>query len=180
MSRSCFRTLALSLALSTALVSAQAQEQEQPRALTQAELQPVVAAARAWLEARDAGEDRAVAQQGLLDALQAARKTAGGGDPLRWSGDLGRALAQARVRERSEERPGSVVELESQEGVFARSPLAWAYRLPRGWKAEAGPWPLILSLPDEGETPAEDIRTHWSETALRDGAIVVAPRMPSE
>mgnify|MGYP006358328427 CR=1 FL=1 len=50
-----------------------------PRALTEAELQPVVAAARAWLEVRAAGDDRAAAQQGLEAALMAARKSAGGG-----------------------------------------------------------------------------------------------------
>jgi hypothetical protein len=176
MSTSCVRTLAVLLSLAP-LAGAQTQA---PRALTEAELQPVVAAARAWLEARAAGDDRAAAQQVLEAALLTARKSAGGGAPLRWSGDLGRALAQARERGRGEERPGSVVELEAREGVFARSPLAWAYRLPRGWKAEAGPWPLILSLPDEGETPAEHIRTRWAESAVRDGAIVIAPRMPAE
>ena len=149
------------------------------RPLNAEELKPVIAAARSWLEARDAGRDPAQERAALDLALEQGRKAAGGGHGLRWSSDLGRALRLGRAAPRPEERPGNVVELESREGVFARSPLGWAYRLPREYDAEAGPYPLILTLPDLGETPAEHIRTHWSEAALRDGAIVVAPSMPA-
>jgi poly(3-hydroxybutyrate) depolymerase len=176
MPRSRFRIPSVLLSLAALSSAALAQAS---RPLNADELTPVVAAARGWLEARAAGRDPAQAREALERALEQGRKAAGGGHALRWSSDLGRALRLARGAERPDERPGSVVELEAREGVFARNPLGWAYRLPREYDPNAGPYPLILTLPDLGETPAEHIRTHWSEAALRDGAIVVAPSMPA-
>jgi len=41
-------------------------------------------------------------------------------------------------------------------------------------------YPLILSIPALGETLDEHLKTHWTDTALRDGAIIAAVGMPSD
>ena len=171
------RSAAAALLLALGAASARAQS---PTPLEGKQLAPVARALEGWLAARAQGGDEAAAVAGVRAALRAGREQAGGGDALRFGADLGRALRLARLRGLAGGKPGKVEELESRAGAFAHAPLAWAVRLPRDYDPDDGPWPLLLSLPDEGEEPAQHLRTHWSEAAVRDGAIVVVPRMPAE
>ncbi|HVS17364.1 MAG TPA: hypothetical protein VMT18_02100, partial [Planctomycetota bacterium] len=170
-------TAAAALLLALGAATARAQT---PRPLEDKQLASAAAALEDWLEARAEGGDESEAVVALRTALRAGRKDAGGGDALRFGEDLGRALRLARLRGLEGGKPGKIEQHESRAGAFAHAPLSWAARLPRDYDPADGPWPLVLSLPDEGEDPAQHLRTHWSEAAVRDGAIVVVPRMPAE
>lgn len=50
--------------------------------------------------------------------------------------------------------------------------IAFAYSLPK--KQAKGAIPLILIACGEGETPAAHLETHWSDPAVREGAILMA------
>ncbi len=132
-----------------------------------------------YFEARgqQAGVDDARAE--VLTAISAAQSKAAGWSPLKSSGDLGLALelaAQARAEKR---RDGNVLVESLREGAFVHTGLEYALRLPKDYDASKR-YPLLLSLPDFDEKPADHIRTHWTEAAVRDNAIVVSPTMPRE
>lgn len=42
------------------------------------------------------------------------------------------------------------------------------------------PWPLIVSIPDLGESLDDHLKNHWADPAVREGAILVAVGMPAD
>jgi hypothetical protein len=172
--------LAAAIAVSFALAgSVDAQAAQAAARPTDNDLRKLGASLTAYFEARDnevgVERARAAASQGLYDL----RAKFAGWDPLRTSGDLGRALELAGQARRAEGRDEKVTVETIREGSFSNAGLEFAVRLPKGYDS-ARNYPLILSIPDHDEKPADHIRTHWTTTALRDAAIVVSPAMPTE
>ena len=118
------------------------------------------------------GDDRATAVDAVLDGKAA--------DWLRHPIAVQAALRDALGPEESRLRPGNIRELDYDEGSFARAPLEYAVRLPLDYGKKPGPWPLILTLPEESETPARHLRDRWRDRELLKSAILVSPAMPED
>ncbi len=73
---------------------------------------------------------------------------------------------------------GKVDEIKTRHGNGMD--VAFAYSLPKTYLAKKGPYPLVLTVPDEGEKPAAHLDAHWNDPALREAALLVAVSMPSD
>ena len=118
------------------------------------------------------GDDRAGAVDTCFEG-----KTA---EWLRTPEEVQAALRVALRPEESRLRPGNVRKLKYDEGSFAREPLEYAVRLPLDFGKEAGPWPLVLTLPEEGEAPERHLRERWQDREFLKSAILVCPAMPED
>jgi poly(3-hydroxybutyrate) depolymerase len=101
-----------------------------------------------------------------------------GWHPLRQSQDLGRAWQLARGS--ANERPGRIETEVVEPGSFGGAGLALTYRLPKGYAPTKTRYPLILTIPDFDQEPAEHLRAQWTLPAILDAAILVSPAMPSK
>ncbi|MEM8710817.1 MAG: hypothetical protein AAGG01_07685, partial [Planctomycetota bacterium] len=118
------------------------------------------------------GEDRATA----VDACFEGKSEAWLRDPAA----VQAALRDALLPDESRLRPGNVRKLQHGEGGFARDPLEYAIRLPLDFGKKPGPWPLVLSLPEEGEAPERHLRDRWHDREFLKSAILVCPAMPED
>ncbi|MFT5733349.1 MAG: hypothetical protein ACJA2W_002126 [Planctomycetota bacterium] len=118
------------------------------------------------------GQDRTAAVDACLEG-----KTA---DWLRGPAEVQAALRDALRPEESRLRPGNVRELKYGQGSFARAPLEYAVRLPLDYGKKPGPWPLVLTLPEKGETPERHLRNEWHDDEFLKSAILVSPAMPED
>ncbi len=119
------------------------------------------------------------ARAAVQTALAAAQAKTPGWSPLKSSADLGLALELAAQARAEKLRDGNVRVETLHEGAFSHGGLEYALRLPKDYDASKR-YPLIVSIPDHDEKPADHLRTHWTSAAVREGALVVAPAMPRE
>ena len=166
--------LALCLSVLAELPSAQGQ-----RKFDDEDLEALGAGLKAYVDARASalGVDEARAQ--VVQALGALEPKAGGRDPLVYAADFGRALELAQGLTKRKLKKGKVVEEVHEGGSFGRG-LEYAYRVPKAYKPSEKRYALVVAIPDEGEKPADHIRSSWSEGPFKDQVIVVCPRMPKE
>ena len=97
------------------------------------------------------GEDRAARIDACLE-----------GKTTRWlqeTSTVQAALRDALAPDATRLRPGNVRKLEYAEGSFAREPLQYAVRLPLDFGKREGPWPMVLTLPEEGEARSDTCET---------------------
>lgn len=120
----------------------------------------------------------ATARTAFTQNLAAVRTGPKGAHPLKQQVAIQRALWLASTYDKAKVRKGKVTEETQTEGTFSIEGLAYAYRLPKKYDPAENAYPLILAIPDEGERPADHIRTYWSGREFRDGAILVSPAMP--
>jgi hypothetical protein len=134
----------------------------------------LASAVEMYVKARDSGRGIEKARE-EIDRLVQVRS---GWDPLRRSQDLGRAwqLARGSAAERPEHIATEIVE----PGSFGGAGLAITYRLPKGYAPAKTRYPLILTIPDIDEEPAQHLRAQWTSSAILDAAILVSPAMPSK
>ncbi len=118
------------------------------------------------------GDDRTTA----IDACLAGKES----DWLRGSAEVEAALRDALRPEETRMRPGNVRKLTYDEGSFAREPLEYVVRLPLDYGKSAGPWPLVVTLPEEGVTPERHLRDRWQDREFLKSAILVSPAMPED
>lgn len=183
-----FCALALTHAAPWSLTPALAPAQRSAQDLPDTQLAPVVDALVGVRDARLTGGDGDAALVALDAALAALRLGGKGGagavDLLTRPADLGRALALAERRGQATgaraPRPGKVEEDRLTGGSFTARAVDYVFRLPKADKAPPSGFPLILSLPDLGEGPAEHLRERWASRAALEGFIVVVPAMPQD
>jgi hypothetical protein len=62
--------------------------------------------------------------------------------------------------------------------------LEYVVHAPKSYKSSKGPYPLILCLPDSGESAPEEAQAHldkhWTDADIREGAILAACTMPTD
>jgi pimeloyl-ACP methyl ester carboxylesterase len=108
-------------------------------------------------------------------------KTAAQGDILASPGDIGRAIWLSYDYGRTRPKRGKVAEKEFVGSVFSKdNPLAYAVWAPSKYSASAGPYPVIICIPDEGVRPADHLRDQWTEGSVQEGAILASPVMPAD
>jgi hypothetical protein len=173
------RALVLSAAaLFTVVSSAPATQQEAALRLADGELGPLAEALAAHRAARARGGDVAEAKVLVQTRCTELARAHDSGDFLARSADLARAVWLSWDYDEARRERGTIVEGEHREGAFAAEGLAYAYRLPKEYDAERA-WPLILTIPEEGETPAGHLRARWLNRDLLGSVILFAPAMPA-
>ncbi len=152
----------------------------QERHFKDRELEPLAAGLAAWLEARaeDSGVEESRAR--LAERLAELEGPDHPGQFLRRGADLGRAAWLARGYAAKDVKKGKVTTEELHRGNFAGAGLEFAYRVPKDYDPKRAAYPLLLTLPDVGEPPAQHLRTHWIHGELLEHAILVSPRMPAD
>ena len=130
--------------------------------------------------ARDAGLGLEEARSAVLEALEVVRRAKDGRDPLLASEDLGRALLLGRSIERRLPRMGKVTTETFEHGSFQGGGMEFAYRVPKDYDPRERSYPLVVAIPEEDESAAEHIRSHWSLDGLGDELILVSPTMPED
>jgi poly(3-hydroxybutyrate) depolymerase len=59
--------------------------------------------------------------------------------------------------------------------------VQFSYFIPKAYDPrKGGPMPLVLTVPDAGEDPTAHLNTHFSDAALRAGAILIAVQMGTD
>ncbi len=160
----------------TALTPAAAQEAAR-RGMEDDDLQPLADALAAHRAARARGSEVAEARARVHAERMELSKALGARDFLGQTADLARAVWLSRDYDDARRERGKTVEGEHREGTFAAGGMAYAYRLPKEYDPRRA-WPLILTIPEQGETPAGHVRAHWVNRELLDRAILFAPAMP--
>lgn len=57
---------------------------------------------------------------------------------------------------------------------------AFTYWAPKKFSSKKGPAPLILVVPDAGQSPEDALESGWADEAVRNGAILIAITMPED
>jgi hypothetical protein len=110
--------------------------------------------------------------------MDALRSSSDGVDPLRRPADLQRALALSRDISRLTINKGKVSQDLFTDCSLDGKGLEFAYLLPKDYDASRKSYPLLLLIPDEGESPAEHIREYWISRDILENALLVAVAMP--
>ena len=76
----------------------------------------------------------------------------------------------------------SVPKGKMNETAYERGSASYPYAVhaPKTYKASKGPFPVVLCLPDKGESPKEHLDTNWMSPELRAEYIIAACEMPSD
>ncbi|HPF14553.1 MAG TPA: hypothetical protein PLJ12_09830 [Planctomycetota bacterium] len=140
----------------------------QPRELSR----ELAKALQAYLQALSSEEGPAEARAQLEPLLTAA--------VLKQHGELAAAVLQAQSGSGGRFKAGKILEGHLEGGSFGREGMDYAFRVPDGYGKSGEHYPLIVSLPEPDETPAQHLRQAWKLRAALDGAILFTPAMPKD
>lgn len=143
-----------------------------------AELAPLGKSLGAYLEARASALGIEKAKSDLAKSLGDLRRASDGADPLRQPADLQRALVLSRDIAKLTVNKGKVSQDVFTDCSLDGKGLDFAYLLPKDYDAAQKGYPLLLLIPDEGESPAEHIRNFWISRDILENALLVAVAMP--
>lgn len=168
----------LSLATGPALLAG-----TQDRLLKDKDLKKVGDAIREYIEARaetkGVGDAEIEVQEAMAKLKKKLAKTPAAGDLLASPADLGYAMWLSFDHQHKRVTKGKVAKQKYTERWFDKShPLEYALRAPSKYAVRAGPYPLILTIPDEGIEPTDHLIERWDDGDLRKAVILAAPRMP--
>lgn len=63
---------------------------------------------------------------------------------------------------------------------FRDQKFEYSLWVPNKYAVKDGPYPVLITIPDEGEDPEEHIMEQWVEGEIRDRFIILAPKMPGK
>ena len=137
----------------------------------------------AFVEAKKEGKGMDDARQGFLDQKEKIEKKLRGVELLSLVHDLEEAFYYSNEYTDRGVKKGKLQNYE--EPGIAGATLEYAIWTPKKYSTKkGGPYPLILLIPEEGESgkehekPQTHIEEWWVDTDLRNGAILVACGMP--
>jgi hypothetical protein len=174
--RTSLTSAALLFTLST-LVSAA--PQESVRRVEDDGLRPLAEALAHVRAARARGGGVVEAKARVQAACDELAEATGTSDFLAQAADLARAQWLSWSYDVAPRERGTIVQGVHRAGFFAAEGLRYAVRVPEQYDPGRA-WPLILTVPEEGETPASHLRARWLDRDLLDSAILFAPAMPAE
>lgn len=133
----------------------------------------------AYFEAKTESEGTAEAIADVQELLDKTRKKLKGVEPLSLVEDLERALYYANNYPKKKIRKGKgrIDEWALEDAYFGELPLV--LRAPKSYSAGKGPYPLILTIPDEGQSGRDHLQMDWTDADVADQAILVTFEMPA-
>jgi poly(3-hydroxybutyrate) depolymerase len=130
---------------------------------------------------KSSGVDKAL--ENVVEELEKLKKRTKR-DPLALTGDLGKALWASFDYEKKSSQVkarGAIKDV-----TFVRNPdddpkntLTYAIWAPAKYDSKKA-YPLVLIVPETGKRPAEHIGEKWTDSSIRDGAVLVAVTMPAD
>ena len=108
------------------------------------------------------------------------KKAADGRSPLSLTEDLSAAMGYAEDLSKAKVRKGRIEELEVPITFHGDHETTSAVWTPSKYAPKKEKYPLILCLPDAGESPEAHLNDHWALQGLRDSAILVALDLPED
>lgn len=176
-----FATVGLALAIAataTPLASSAAD-----RLLTDKDLKKVSGKVSDWYEAIAEGKGKLEAEADIreeLAKLNGKNRKLKGTTLLASPEDLGAMIYLSNKYDRKQPKRGAGKVMDRAVDNGARGTVEYAIWAPAKYKAKSGPYPLIISLPQEGENPKVHITNNWVDGGLRESAIIASPKMPGD
>ncbi len=149
------------------------------RRLNDDELKTLAASLASYSEARESGANLEEAQRKVEGDLLALSPALSNEHPLQSPLVLGRAVWLSHQFSDEKRQRGKITTEVFERGSFETGGMEFAYRLPKDYDPGEHSYPLILTIPDEGELPTEHIQRNWTLKALKERAILVCPQMPT-
>lgn len=134
----------------------------------------------AWFEVLDEGKDTLKTEYEFREELKKFNeKKLKGGDLLKHTADVGFTIYNANNYGRKDPRgaTGKVVMQKVERGDLVVEYAIWT---PSKYRGSKGPYPLIISLPEEGENPQDHITNRWTSGEIKESTIIVTPKMPGD
>lgn len=180
-----FKTIAsLSVLAVTGLAPlASAQPAPQETYLKDSELAKVGKALAEYFEAFEEKKKVLEAEADFAEALEKAAKglrKAPIDELMASPADMGRALWLSANYAKKRLKKGKMTDESYQGGFFKDTALEYSLWIPSKYDAKKNAYPLIITIPDEGEKPSQHLIERWESQDIRDGALLVAPQMPSD
>jgi hypothetical protein len=134
------------------------------------------------IEAFDEGKGRIKAEEKLSEAIDkwTKKKPFKNKDPLFATADLQACLWQAMEYDRKKVTKGKVQTITVPTGPPFDYEIEYCVWAPSKYRAKAGPYPLILCIPDAGQRPFDHLTEDWALNGLRDQVIMAAIPMPED
>lgn len=151
--------------------------------LKESDLKKLGTALQEYIEEGASSEAAAAVKEEMDKLEKKLSKTPAQGDILSSPADLGFAYWLAYDYSKKRGAKGKVSEEEyvfERAGFTKKEPLEYAVWAPSKYSAKGGPYPLILSLHDEGQTAGQHLTEDWMDTDLREAAILACAQMPED
>ena len=126
-----------------------------------------------WFEVLDENKDTLETKYAVGEEIKKLnKKKLKGGNILKHTADLGFAIYSANNYGRKDPRgaAGKVVMRKVERGDLVVEYAIWT---PPKYRGSKGPYPVIISIPEEGENPKDHITNRWTHGGLKDRKSVV-------
>ena len=165
------RIATVGLALAVAATAAPFASSAADRLLTDKDLKKVSGKVSDWYEAIAEGKGKMDAEADIreeLAKLNDKNRKLKGTTLLASPEDLGAMIYLSNKYDRKQPKRGAGKVMDRTVDNGARGTVEYAIWSPSKYKAKSGPYPLIISLPQEGENPKTHITNHWVDGGLRE------------
>ena len=134
------------------------------------------------IEAFSEGKGRIEAEEDFRDALHKwkKKKPFKERDPLSSVPDLGASLWYSNSYDRKKVSKGKVATVTVETGPPFNYEVEYCIWAPSKYKASAGPYPLVLCIPDAGQRAFDHLTEDWALGSLRDEVILAVISMPED
>lgn len=176
------RTASVGLMLAVAAAASPLVSSAADRLLTDKDLKKVSGKVSDWYEAIADGKGKMEAEADIreeLGKLNDKNRKLKGTTLLASPEDLGAMIYLSNKFDRKQPKRGAG-KVSDITRVGARGTVEYALWSPAKYRAKSGPYPLIITLPEEGENPKAHITNNWVNGALRESTIIACPKMPGD
>ena len=177
------RTATVGLVLAVAAAASPLVTNAADRLLTDKDLKKVSDKVSDWYEAIAEGKGKMDAEADIreeLEKLNSKNRKLKGTSLLACPEDLGAMVYLSNKFDRKQPKRGAGKVMDRTVDNGARGTVDYALWSPAKYKAKSGPYPLIITLPEEGENPKAHITNHWIDGGLRETTIIASPKMPGD
>jgi pimeloyl-ACP methyl ester carboxylesterase len=153
------------------------------RKLKDSDVKKVASALGDYYVALEKGKGRLEAEAEFIEELQKVNeKKLKGGHLLASLGDVNHVIYKANGYERKAPKRanGSVIEKSLKSSRVEGGTVDYAVWTPPKYKPKAGPYTLILTIPDEGKSAENHIKENYIDGDLLGSTVIAAPKMPGD
>ena len=156
---------------------------EQEPLLKEADLKKVAQVVREYIDSEGSAQAESEVKAEMEKLAKKLEKTPAQGDLLRSPSDLGFSYWLSYDYSKQRTTKGKVDKTEyiyPDAGFTKETPLEYAVWTPAKYAVKSGPYPLLIVIPDEGQSPEQHLTEDWADGELRDGLILAVPSMPED
>lgn len=132
------------------------------------------------LQATVEGKDGTKAQAAFRKEVEKVDKKLKDTELLALPADLARMIWLSNNYEKNKIAKKATGKIETRTEDFNGMPVEYAIWTPSKYKPKTQAYPLIITIPAEGENPERHISERWTHGDLLDEAIIACPKMPGD